>query len=109
MEMILAMLEESPEIADDVEFVNLLQKTLIDATELELEYLREQFAGNSINGLSYPEMEQYLKYITDRRLEELGFNPHFNINDNPIQFLKKQDLATIQNFFETTPINYTNF
>lgn len=109
MEMILAMLEESPEIAEDIEFVNMLKDTLVQSTELELEFLREQFSGNSINGLSYSEMEKYLQYIADRRLEELWFDPHYNINDNPIQFLKKQDLATLQNFFETTPINYTNF
>ena len=109
MELILAILEESPEIAEDSEFVNLIKKTLTDAVELELEYLREQFQGNTINGLSYAEMEQYLKYVTDRRLEELGFWPHYHIPYNPLRFLKKQDLTTLQNFFETTPINYTNF
>jgi len=71
MEMILAMLEESPEIAEDIEFVNMLKDTLVQSTELELEFLREQFSGNSINGLSYSEMEKYLQYIADRRLEEL--------------------------------------
>ncbi|MFA7285217.1 MAG: hypothetical protein WC004_05360, partial [Candidatus Absconditabacterales bacterium] len=73
------------------------------------EFVKEQFAGNTINGLSYAEMEQYLKYVTDRRLEELGFGPHYMIPDNPLRFLKKQDFTTLQNFFETTPINYTNF
>lgn len=109
MELILAILEESPEIAQDEEFVKLIQTTIIECTELELEFVKEQFEGGTINGLSYAEMEQYLKYVTDRRLEELGFNPYYSIPDNPLRFLKKQDLTTLQNFFETTPINYTNF
>ncbi|HMY80612.1 MAG TPA: ribonucleotide-diphosphate reductase subunit beta [Candidatus Absconditabacterales bacterium] len=109
MELILAILEESPEIAQDIEFVNHIRQTIVDCTELELEFVKEQFAGNTINGLSYAEMEQYLKYITDRRLEELGLGAHYQIPDNPLRFLKKQDLTTLQNFFETTPINYTNF
>lgn len=109
MELILAILEESPEIAADEEFVKLIRDTIVQCTELELEYVKQQFSGNTINGLSYAEMEQYLKYITDRRLEELGFAPYYAIPDNPLRFLKKQDFTTLQNFFETTPINYTNF
>lgn len=109
MELILAILEESPEIAADEEFVKLIRDTIVQCTELELEYVKQQFSGSTINGLSYAEMEQYLKYITDRRLEELWFSPHYLIPDNPLKFLKKQDFTTLQNFFETTPINYTNF
>jgi ribonucleoside-diphosphate reductase beta chain len=71
MELILAILEESPEIAADEEFVKLIRDTIVQCTELELEYVKQQFSGSTINGLSYAEMEQYLKYITDRRLEEL--------------------------------------
>jgi ribonucleoside-diphosphate reductase beta chain len=54
-------------------------------------------------------MEQYIKYITDRRLVELWFGSHYHIPENPLQFLKKQDMMTIQNFFEVTPNQYTNF
>lgn len=109
MELILAILEESPEIAADESFVNLIRGTIVECTELELEFVKEQFSGGTINGLSYTEMEQYLKYVTDRRLEELGFGPYYHISANPLRFLVKQDLTTLQNFFETTPINYTNF
>ncbi len=109
LELILAILEESPEIAEDESFVKLIKDTIIECTELELEFVKEQFGWNTINWLSYAEMEQYLKYVTDRRLEELGFGVHYMIPDNPLRFLKKQDLTTLQNFFETTPINYTNF
>lgn len=109
MELILAILEESPEIAEDNQFVKLIQDTIVQCTELELEYVKKQFSGNTINGLSYEEMELYLKYVTDRRLEELWFAVYYQISENPLNFLKKQDFATLQNFFETTPINYTNF
>jgi len=49
MELILAILEESPEIAEDTEFVKLIQDTIVQCTELELEFVKEQFAGNTIN------------------------------------------------------------
>jgi ribonucleoside-diphosphate reductase beta chain len=109
IEMILALLEQYPEIGQDHAFVQQIHDTIIEGTELELEFLRQQFAGRTLFGLNYQEMEQYVKYITDRRLEELGFAPHYIIHENPLQFLKKQDLMTIQNFFEVTPNQYTNF
>lgn len=60
-------------------------------------------------GVSYGEMEEYVKDITDCRLEELGFPPHYAVSTNPLKFLQKQDLKTLQNFFEVTPNQYTNF
>lgn len=103
------MIEETPEIVEDTAFVNNMRQTIIDATELEIQFLRELFGSRMIFGLSYHEMESYVKYITDRRLDELGFEPHYMISENALKFLQKQDLKTLQNFFETTPNQYTNF
>lgn len=109
IELILAMLEDTPEIWQDAEFVDHIRSTIVDCTELELEYVKSQFDGGVIYDLSYAEMEQYIKYITDRRLEELWFAPHYLVQANPLAFLQKQDMMTLQNFFEVTPNQYTNF
>lgn len=109
VEMILTMIEETPEILDDDAFVAHVQKCIVDGTELELVFLKQLLGDRQIFGLSYNEMATYLKYITDRRLSEIGFAPHYMVEKNPIKFLEKQDLMTLQNFFETTPNQYTNF
>ena len=109
IEMILTLLEENPEIWQDAEFVAHIRSTIVECTELELEFVQSQFGNSTIYDLSYAEMEQYIKYVTDRRLEELGFAPHYLIQANPLKFLQKQDLMTLQNFFEVTPNQYTNF
>ena len=109
VEMVLTIIEENPEIVADNEFVSNVQKCIVDGTELELEFLQQLLGDRQVFGLSYNEMEQYLKYITDRRLEELWFWPHYTIEKNPLNFLEKQDLMTLQNFFELTPNQYTNF
>ncbi|HMT01086.1 MAG TPA: ribonucleotide-diphosphate reductase subunit beta [Candidatus Absconditabacterales bacterium] len=109
VEMILGVIEENPIILEDAEFVNHIKNTMIDGTELELQFIKQQFDQNIIFGLSYNEMEEYIKYITDRRLEELGFTAHYAVQVNPLKFLQKQDLMTLQNFFEVTPNQYTNF
>jgi ribonucleoside-diphosphate reductase beta chain len=109
VEMILTMIEETPELVQDAAFVEHIQKTIVDCTELELTFVRSLLDSGITFGLTYGEMEEYVKYITDRRLEELGFPPHYAINANPLKFLQKQDLKTLQNFFEVTPNQYTNF
>jgi ribonucleoside-diphosphate reductase beta chain len=109
VEMILTMIEETPELVQDAAFVEHIQKTIVDCTELELTFVRSLLDSGITFGLTYGEMEEYVKYITDRRLEELGFPPHYAINVNPLKFLQKQDLKTLQNFFEVTPNQYTNF
>ncbi len=109
IELILWILEESPEILDDAAFGQKIYTTLIDGVELELEFLREQFNSGMVFGLNYEEMEQYMHYIADRRLEELWLEPHYGVSSNPLKFLEKQDVMTLQNFFEVTPNQYTNF
>jgi ribonucleoside-diphosphate reductase beta chain len=71
IEMILGIIDENPDIVADTAFVKQIQDALVEGTELELEFIRQQFAGRSTFGISSAEMEQYIKYITDRRLVEL--------------------------------------
>ncbi|NPA51631.1 MAG: ribonucleotide-diphosphate reductase subunit beta [Aquificae bacterium] len=109
IEAILTIIEENPEIVDDIKFVENIRDTIIDAVELELNYLKTKFGGTTIFGVSYKELEQYMKYIADRRLEELGFDPQFKISQNPLKFLQKEDVKKLTNFFEVSSTEYTNF
>ncbi len=109
IELIMTMIDETPALVEDTAFVASMRQTIIEGTELEIQFIRQLFGNRMIFGLSYNEMEQYVKYITDRRLDELGFEPHYMVSENSLKFLQKQDLKTLQNFFETTPNQYTNF
>lgn len=109
MEIILGMLEETPELTEDADFVDKIRNTIIECAELEFEFIRNIFKWGNRFELSTDEMIMYLQFITDRRLEELSLEPQYHVARNPIKFLEKQDMTTLQNFFETTSINYTNF
>lgn len=109
MEMILTMIEETPELVQDETFVQHIRNTIIQGAELEMKYLQSLLGSRMTFGVNYTEMVDYLKYVVDRRLEELGFGPHYLISENPLKFLQKQDFKTLQNFFEITPNQYTNF
>ncbi len=109
MEMILTMIEETPELVQDATFVEHIRNTIIEGAEVEMKYMQTLLGSRMLFGVNYNEMIDYLKYIVDRRLEELGFGPHYLIGENPLKFLQKQDFKTLQNFFEITPNQYTNF
>ncbi len=109
IEAIITIAEENPEIVDDDKFIDNIAETIIDAVELELNYLKSKFGGTTIFGVSYKELELYMKYIADRRLEELGLEPQFNIPENPLKFLQKEDVKKLTNFFEVSSTEYTNF
>ncbi len=109
IEAILIMLEESPGIVDDEVFVKEMRSIILEGLQLELDYIRSKFGQRSLLGMSYPELEKYLKYITDRRLAELGFDPEFRISENPLRFLQKEDVKKLINFFEVSSTEYTNY
>lgn len=109
IEAILIMLEETPEIAEDEQYVQSIRDIILKGTYLEIEYVQTKFGHKTILGISSPELEKYLKYITDRRLEELGFEPEFHITENPLRFLQKEDVKKLINFFEVSSTEYTNY
>jgi ribonucleoside-diphosphate reductase beta chain len=109
IEAILIMLDENPQIAEDEAYVKDIRNIILKGTMLEIEYVKSKFSGKTILGISFGELEKYLKYITDRRLLELGFDPEFNIAENPLRFLQKEDFKKLINFFEVSSTEYTNF
>lgn len=109
IEAILIMLDENPEITEDEVFVNEIRDLILEGAALEIEYVEHKFGDHTILGISFGELERYLKYITDRRLQELGFEPEFHITENPLRFLQKEDVKKLINFFEVSSTEYTNY
>jgi ribonucleoside-diphosphate reductase beta chain len=59
-----------------------------------------------ILGVNADYVNQYVQYIADRRLEELGFPTHFNVT-NPAKWMATAtDTLELVNFFETQNTNY---
>jgi ribonucleoside-diphosphate reductase beta chain len=51
-------------------------------------------------------VNQYVKYVADRRLEELGFEPHFKVA-NPAKWMSTAtDVLELVNFFEAQNTSY---
>ena len=88
---------EEPELFDaDLEAQT---RTMLDeAVRTELRFA-EDVLSEGIAGLSLADMEQYLRYIADCRLENLGFPRAYGAK-NPFDFMALQDVQELTNFFE---------
>jgi ribonucleoside-diphosphate reductase beta chain len=59
-----------------------------------------------ILGLNANYINQYVKYLADRRLEELGFEPEYNVT-NPAKWMAAaNDTLELVNFFESINTSY---
>lgn len=102
--LILTVLEENPEIATD-EFAEEIREMILHAVEMEEQYNRD-LLPRGIVGLTADYVNDYVKYLTDRRLEELGFEPEFHVA-NPAKWMATaNDTLQLVNFFEATNTSY---
>ncbi|HEY9586091.1 MAG TPA: ribonucleotide-diphosphate reductase subunit beta [Candidatus Paceibacterota bacterium] len=102
--LILNVLEENPELLT-AEFAREIRDIVIEGVDLEVEYNRDLFP-NGILGLNADYVNQYVQYVADRRLEELGLPKHYNVN-NPAKWMASAtDVFELVNFFEQQNTSY---
>lgn len=102
--LILTVLDENPDVAT-AEFAEEIQQMVIDAVQMEEAYNRDLLPGG-ILGLNADYINQYVRYLADRRLEELGFGAHYNAV-NPAKWMATaNDTLQLVNFFESTNTSY---
>jgi hypothetical protein len=79
--------------------------SIIDAVEMESDYNRD-LLPNGILGLNSNYINQYVRYLADRRLEELGFEAEYKVT-NPAKWMATaNDTLQLVNFFESTNTSY---
>ncbi len=102
--LILNILEENPEILT-AEFAEEIRNIVIEGVELEVAYNKDLFP-NGILGLNSDYVNQYVMYVADRRLEELGMPKHYNAS-NPAKWMSTAtDVYELVNFFEAQNTAY---
>ena len=77
-----------------------------DMVDLEDRFLDLVFEQGDIPGLSKKEMQEYIRYIADRRLLQLGLKTNYNVKDNPLNWLDDVLGVEHQNFFEGRATTY---
>lgn len=79
---------------------------IIEGTMLEIEYARDTMP-RGVLGMNAGMMEEYLKFICNRRLNQLGLREQYVKASNPFQWMSEMmDLRKEKNFFETRVNEY---
>ncbi|MGB2787170.1 MAG: ribonucleotide-diphosphate reductase subunit beta [Candidatus Saccharimonadaceae bacterium] len=102
--LILTVLDENEDLQTE-EFAAEIKEMILSAVEMEEQYNKD-LLPKGILGLNADYVNQYVKYLTDRRLEELGFEPHYKVS-NPAKWMATaNDTYELVNFFESTNTSY---
>ncbi|MBX4197877.1 ribonucleotide-diphosphate reductase subunit beta [Candidatus Parcubacteria bacterium] len=98
------ILEENQELLTE-EFAEEIRQLVIEGVNLEVNYNKDLFP-NGILGLNADYVNQYVQYVADRRLEELGLPKHYNVT-NPAKWMATStDVFELVNFFEAQNTSY---
>ena len=92
-------IKENIEIWTD-DFKKEIYQACRDMVELEDRFLDLVFEMGDIEGLTKEEVLQYIRFIADRRLLQLGLKPNYGVKDNPLLWLDEVLGVEHQNFFE---------
>ena len=83
-----------------------MTKLVLEGVELEKKYAYDTMP-RGILGLNAPMFEEYLKYIANRRLTQIGLPEEFKGAQNPFPWMSEVlDLKKEKNFFETRVTEY---
>jgi len=101
-----AFCAEHPRIVDD-EFKKEIYEMARVAVKLEDKFTDLAYGLGDVQGLDSAEVKQYVKYITDRRLLQIGMKPNFKVKENPLPWLDWiLNGADHTNFFENRVTEY---
>ena len=79
---------------------------ILEGTEIEIEYARDTMP-RGVLGMNAQMMEEYLHFIANRRLAQLGLPEQYTVAANPFPWMSEiMDLRKEKNFFETRVIEY---
>lgn len=88
------------------DFKEEVTQMILEGTALEIEYARDTMP-RGVLGMNAAMMEEYLHFIANRRLNQLGLSEQFPGVQNPFPWMSEiMDLRKEKNFFETRVIEY---
>jgi len=88
---------EQPELFD-ADLQKQVVKMIEEAVDCEMGFAEDILEGGVV-GLSQRDMRQYLEFVADQRLDNLGMPPRYG-SKNPLSFMELQDVQELSNFFE---------
>jgi len=105
MDMINQIKRENPQLWG-ADFQRECADMIVQGVQLEVEFARDTMP-HGVLGLNAESMEEYLHFIANRRLSQLGLPEAFSDATNSFPWMSEiMDLRKEKNFFETRPLEY---
>lgn len=77
-----------------------------DAVDIEIEFICESIPCRLL-GMNSDIMTEYVKYIADRLIIQLGYEPLYKIHKCPLDFMERISITNKSNFFEVRVSEYS--
>ncbi|MXX28380.1 MAG: ribonucleotide-diphosphate reductase subunit beta [Gammaproteobacteria bacterium] len=90
----------------DQSMQDLARDMILEGTQLEIDYARDTMP-RGVLGMNATMMAEYLQFIANRRLAQIGLGEPFTGVKNPFPWMSEMmDLKKEKNFFETRVVDY---
>ena len=100
--------DEHPKIVTD-EFKKQIYDMFRMGLALEDKVIDNAFEMGEVEGLTAHDVKQYIRYLADRRLIQLGLKGNWKVKENPLDWLEwVLNGASHKNFFEGTVTDYNS-
>jgi ribonucleoside-diphosphate reductase beta chain len=96
-EVLRTVRREEPALFDD-EWAADVREMIASAVDCEAQFADDVLSGG-VAGMTRVQMRQYLEYVADQRMAQLGLPPLYG-SKNPFPFMELQDVQELANFFE---------
>ena len=98
--------EEHPRIVND-DFKKDIYEMFRTAVKLEDKVIDLAYEMGDLEGLSAADVKQYIRYLADRRLLQLGLKTNWKVKENPLPWMEEiLGGSSMSNFFEKRVTDY---
>lgn len=99
-------LEEKPYLVTD-DFKLSIYNTVRELVRLEDAFIDVCFESRTVADLNPEDVKQYIRYIADIRLIQLGLKPNWDVSTNPLPWVDTLIGKTEASFFERQVVEYS--
>lgn len=100
------IIEEHPEVVTDA-FKREIYETARKVIALEDKFIELAFKMGGVSGITEAEVKQYIRSVTDYRMQQLGLKAQYNV-ENPFEWLNWiTSNSAMENFFENNTTGYS--
>jgi glutaredoxin 3 len=98
--------EENPSVITE-EFKKAVYETARKVVQMEDDFIDLCYSMWEPTKMPKQDLKNYIRYVCDYRMRQLGFKRQFGIETNPLPFIDEVTGETFGNFFESTIVAYS--